>query len=203
MPKAPPNPNIPLASIPPSTLQPPNRAQEHYSSNEVDSATGSSVDFEHLSEDVSRQSTPFTELRHPNQPQHTSRAAGRRKGEEEEDGDYSLDSSRWDGVNDHNMPSDLRHSMDDDKRNSHHQQPLLSNNKRDSYDAGNLPHLSQRTSSNFGEKESEESAKAATRKRYTYAAGFLLVSLVSFAVQTETAVYIQHTLHWNKAFCML
>lgn len=36
-----------------------------------------------------------------------------------------------------------------------------------------------------------------------YAAFFLLVSLISFVVQTETAVYIQHELHWDKAYCML
>jgi len=27
--------------------------------------------------------------------------------------------------------------------------------------------------------------------------------LISFAVQTETAVYIQHNLGWKKAYCML
>ena len=42
-----------------------------------------------------------------------------------------------------------------------------------------------------------------TRKKYVYASFFLMVSLVSFVVQTETAVYIQHELHWNKAYCML
>lgn len=31
----------------------------------------------------------------------------------------------------------------------------------------------------------------------------LMISLVSFVVQTETAVYIQHELKWNKAYCML
>lgn len=41
------------------------------------------------------------------------------------------------------------------------------------------------------------------RKKYLYASFFLAVSLVSFVVQTETAVYIQHELHWNKAYCML
>ena len=46
-------------------------------------------------------------------------------------------------------------------------------------------------------------ARHATRKRYTYAAFFLVLSLISFAVQTETAVYIQSQLHWNKAYCML
>lgn len=46
-------------------------------------------------------------------------------------------------------------------------------------------------------------AKAQTRKKYLYASFFLVVSLISFVVQTETAVYIQHELHWNKAYCML
>jgi drug/metabolite transporter (DMT)-like permease len=42
-----------------------------------------------------------------------------------------------------------------------------------------------------------------TRRKYIYAAFFLLLSLISFVVQTETAVYIQHDLKWNKAYCML
>lgn len=46
-------------------------------------------------------------------------------------------------------------------------------------------------------------AKLATRKKYTYAAFFLGLSLISFVIQTETAVYIQHDLGWNKAYCML
>jgi hypothetical protein len=46
-------------------------------------------------------------------------------------------------------------------------------------------------------------AKLATRKKYTYATFFLGLSLISFVVQTETAVYIQHELGWNKAYCML
>ncbi|KAI9680684.1 MAG: hypothetical protein M1817_004124 [Caeruleum heppii] len=46
-------------------------------------------------------------------------------------------------------------------------------------------------------------AQVATRKKYTYAGAFLLLSLVAFTIQTETAVYIQHTLGWKKAYCML
>ena len=42
-----------------------------------------------------------------------------------------------------------------------------------------------------------------TRRKYYYASFFLVVSLISFVVQTETAVYIQHELKWNKAYCML
>ncbi|EOD45563.1 hypothetical protein GTA08_BOTSDO01503 [Neofusicoccum parvum] len=55
----------------------------------------------------------------------------------------------------------------------------------------------------FHERDPDLEAKTATRKRYTYAAAFLVLSLISFAVQTETAVYIQHHLGWNKAYTML
>ncbi|KAI2606291.1 uncharacterized protein GGS25DRAFT_382893 [Hypoxylon fragiforme] len=46
-------------------------------------------------------------------------------------------------------------------------------------------------------------AKMAVRKKYTYAAIFLVVSLVSFCVQTELGRYVQHELGWDKAYCML
>lgn len=49
----------------------------------------------------------------------------------------------------------------------------------------------------------EHSAEQATRQKYMIASGFLLLSLASFVVQTETAVYIQHELHWDKPYCML
>lgn len=46
-------------------------------------------------------------------------------------------------------------------------------------------------------------AKQQTRQKYYIASGFLLLSLASFVVQTETAVYIQHDLGWDKPYCML
>ncbi|KAI1443604.1 hypothetical protein F5Y02DRAFT_392931 [Annulohypoxylon stygium] len=46
-------------------------------------------------------------------------------------------------------------------------------------------------------------ARMAAKKKYTYAAIFLLVSLVSFCIQTELGRYVQHVLGWNKAYCML
>ncbi|KAJ5975687.1 hypothetical protein N7481_009394 [Penicillium waksmanii] len=52
-------------------------------------------------------------------------------------------------------------------------------------------------------KSPEHDAAQATRKKYMIASGFLLLSLASFVVQTETAVYIQHELGWNKPYCML
>ncbi|KAI9838380.1 MAG: hypothetical protein M1819_005648 [Sarea resinae] len=57
--------------------------------------------------------------------------------------------------------------------------------------------------STFHERDPAENANAATRKKYTYAAFFLGLSLISFVIQTETAVYIQSNLGWNKAYCML
>jgi hypothetical protein len=52
-------------------------------------------------------------------------------------------------------------------------------------------------------RNSEYDAAQATRKKYMIAGGFLLLSLASFVIQTETAVYIQHELHWDKPYCML
>ena len=40
-------------------------------------------------------------------------------------------------------------------------------------------------------------------KKYSYAAFFLGLSLVSFVVQTETAGYVKRELGWDKAYCML
>lgn len=46
-------------------------------------------------------------------------------------------------------------------------------------------------------------ARLAARKKYTYATFFLIVSLVSFTVQTELAAYVARDLGWDKAYCML
>ncbi|KAI5925192.1 hypothetical protein F4810DRAFT_92874 [Camillea tinctor] len=48
-----------------------------------------------------------------------------------------------------------------------------------------------------------EDAGASARARYTYAGVFLVVSLVSFCLQTELGRYVQHGLGWDKAYCML
>jgi hypothetical protein len=68
-------------------------------------------------------------------------------------------------------------------------------------EAGSRPHFSRR--STMRSRSPDTQAKLATRKKYTYAAFFLGLSLISFVIQTETAVYIQHELHWDKAYCML
>ena len=86
------------------------------------------------------------------------------------------------------------------------QMPLLKDERgRPSYES---PHGSARPAfaarrSTFRSRSPDLEGSAATRKKYTYAAFFLLLSLVSFVIQTETAVYIQHELKWNKAYAML
>ena len=85
--------------------------------------------------------------------------------------------------------------------------PLLKDEERGrrSYDAPNgsaRPPFSAR-SSTFRSRSPDFDPQNATRKKYIYAAFFLGLSLVSFVVQTETAIYIQHVLKWDKAYCML
>ena len=104
------------------------------------------------------------------------------------------------------MPSDLRppfHRPTDGKSGT----PLLdSNHKENGYADGQMddhaPGLMRRRST-FKERDPDAAAKAATRKRYSYAAFFLAVSLVSFTIQTETAVYIKKYLNWKKSYAML
>lgn len=102
----------------------------------------------------------------------------------------------WDET-DAAMPSDLRHSLERARADGHHA-PLLG---RKSDDEG-VEGLS-RSQHRFHERDPITQAKLETRKKYTYAAIFLVLSLVSFTVQTETAVYIQHELKWEKPYCML
>ncbi|KAK5170184.1 uncharacterized protein LTR77_004769 [Saxophila tyrrhenica] len=197
---------IPLTSVPsasgsagapstrPAALQPPDQLSP------TNSARGSSSDLVHLSKETSRQGTPFSDLPDPDTYQHSTR--DRSHGERES----GEESSSFDLASDPNndMPSDLRPSLEMEHKSTHHQ-PLLSGNKaRQSYDSEARPGFSSsRRGSRFHETDPQAEAAKATRKRYTYAGAFLLVSLVSFAIQTETAVYVQHNLHWNKAYCML
>ena len=89
----------------------------------------------------------------------------------------------------------------------HSQMPLLKDERGrpSSYD---LPNGSPRNGfaarrSTFRSRSPNQKDASETRTKYTYAAIFLVLSLISFVVQTETAVYIQHELGWKKAYCML
>lgn len=70
-------------------------------------------------------------------------------------------------------------------------------------DAEGRPMLHETRRPTIRSKSPERDAAKATRKKYLVASGFLLLSLISFVVQTETASYIQNELHWKKPYCML
>ena len=86
--------------------------------------------------------------------------------------------------------------------------PLLKDERgRPSYDSPNgsarPAFVARRSTFRSRSPDLDAKSKSATRTKYTYAAFFLVLSLISFVIQTETAVYIQHELHWDKAYCML
>ena len=141
-----------------------------------------------------RESSPFVEIGHP-------AANSERKNVHFEEppspvSDLSFDD--WD-ESAPSMPSDLRPDVDRE-RDGRSLSPLLGSHKHD--DEGTEGSLSRSTHT-FHERDPVAQAHLETRKRYTYAAIFLALSLVSFTVQTETAVYIQHELKWEKPYCML
>ena len=76
---------------------------------------------------------------------------------------------------------------------------------RPSYDspAGSARPAFHARRSTFRSRSPDLAAKDATRKKYMYASFFLVVSLVSFVIQTETASYIPKHLGWKKPYCML
>ncbi|KAL8823275.1 MAG: hypothetical protein Q9191_006006 [Dirinaria sp. TL-2023a] len=84
--------------------------------------------------------------------------------------------------------------------------PLLKDEGgRQSYDGPNgsaRPGTGVRRST-FQSISPDTEGSAATKKKYTIAAFFLALSLVTFVIQTETAEYIQHELGWKKAYAML
>ncbi|KAK5116950.1 hypothetical protein LTR62_006671 [Meristemomyces frigidus] len=182
----------------PSLLPP-----DHFHDGE--SATGSSSDLVHLSRDPSRQASPFTDLPYPDQ--YDKRRDGRKAGEEEVEDDGDSDFEHWGDEDDlgsagEDMPSELRRPSIRSGANGGLHSPLLQGEDK-YHDPEDGRRSNHRRSSRFRERDPASMAAAATRKRYTYAAIFLGISLVSFAVQTETAVYIQHNLGWKKAYCML
>ncbi|KAI7357179.1 hypothetical protein KC354_g10149 [Hortaea werneckii] len=179
---------------------------------------GSSSDLVHVSRDASRQPSPLATLPHSDIEDSRSREEHRgsqKDGERERDRDSEEGLSSWGdaGPRDYGhldedeeaMPSDMRAHAHSRSMNNHsqHSQPLLAGDKQSGYEHSQSPSLHRRRSARFRERDPEQMAKAATKKRYTYAACFLGLSLITFAIQTETAVYIQHNLHWNKAYCML
>ncbi|KAI4211090.1 MAG: hypothetical protein LQ351_006098 [Letrouitia transgressa] len=84
--------------------------------------------------------------------------------------------------------------------------PLLKEERgRPSYDTPNgsarPPFVARR--STFRSRSPDLEGAAATKKKYIYAGFFLVLSLVAFVVQSETAVYISKKLGWKKPYAMM
>ncbi|KAL3479767.1 hypothetical protein BJX99DRAFT_61077 [Aspergillus californicus] len=100
----------------------------------------------------------------------------------------------------------MRRPLDD-----RYNQPLLDDEHQGRISHGGLeygeaegrPMLHHSRRSTMRSKSPDGLAREQTRQKYLIALGFLLLSLGSFVVQTETAVYIQHDLGWDKPYCML
>ncbi|KAF4981614.1 hypothetical protein FZEAL_2626 [Fusarium zealandicum] len=65
------------------------------------------------------------------------------------------------------------------------------------------PTFSRRSTMRSRSPQTAVGTESSTRKKYTYAAVFLVISLVSFCIQTELSSHIQHDLGWDKAYCMM
>jgi hypothetical protein len=166
----------------------------HVGSNDIsiDSGRSSPVVVSGL---TSRHSSPFADA------SHRSKSNGKSAFNEPESPTDSLAFDDWD-EHDAGMPSDLRPELEE----RGHRAPLLGKSKDEDEGSDNElgdSGLMGRSTHHFHERDPETQAKLETRKKYTYAAITLALSLVSFTVQTETAVYIQHQLKWEKPFCML
>lgn len=90
-----------------------------------------------------------------------------------------------------------------------HEQPLLKEEQRgrlsnSSFHAdGDIEGRPMLHHANVRSQDPAKCAEQATRRKYMIAAIFLILSLVSFVAQTESAVYIQHELRWDKPYFML
>lgn len=118
--------------------------------------------------------------------------------DDHDDGDDDDDKVEASASASTSMPSDLRPSQDHGRDNT----PLLGHPKDQDEGAGCAARPA-RSIHTLHERDPQAQAQFETRRRYTYAAFLLALSLVSFTVQTETAVYIQHQLKWDKPYCML
>lgn len=150
------------------------------------------------SRQLSRSSSPFTDVAQSRQHKNAyGKESAFREPDSPSNSDIEFDD--WD-EQDAAMPSDLRPSMERE-RDGRANAPLLGNHKDE--DEGVENGGLSRSTHHFHERDPESQAKFETRRKYTYAAFLLALSLVSFTVQTETAVYIQHQLKWEKPYCML
>ncbi|OCK84985.1 hypothetical protein K432DRAFT_378045 [Lepidopterella palustris CBS 459.81] len=185
-----------------TTLHPPDRHPDDSASS--DPLSSPILVSQSSSRQPSRNSSPFSEIPPPGEwsRETIGDKTVDKQGEVESDSDLGFEDWNDQDVDDSNMPSHLRNSNQYPTDRRSHQPLLASKTDAPGYDESTRPGLLPRRST-LHERDPEAQASYETRKRYTYAAIFLALSLISFTVQTETAVYIQHQLKWEKAYCML
>lgn len=134
-------------------------------------------------------------------PEHVKADLKPENQKERQDGEYYDDEASGDESDHSDMSERPRY-----QRSALSQTPLLTEDKRgrsDDSHGSQRPPFAARRDTFRSKSPTYPEPEELTRRKYIYASFFLLVCLVSFVVQTETAVYIQHTLHWDKAYCML
>lgn len=177
---------------------------------------------------VNLNASRFADDHLPNAPRELSTRRGSRQGQldsEDPDTDGSMDERRppFHRHNDGKSEEALLHTRSKESyRATRRASANASPSRRPSFSADSLD-LDSRFSSRDHDRDTDrrpsyfsgtstmrshspgrvERAMKETRKTYKWAAFFLVLSLVSFVVQTETAVYIQHELGWSKAYAML
>ncbi|EMR72221.1 putative duf6 domain protein [Eutypa lata UCREL1] len=123
--------------------------------------------------------------------------------EEDDEADTMADDSRASLLKTSRSSTHLLKKSDDDRGRTryNHSRPVSPLPPPAHHHLVRPPMVSRR--STFRSRSPDTQAKMAARKKYIYASIFLVISLVSFSVQTELAAYVQNQLGWNKAYCML
>jgi drug/metabolite transporter (DMT)-like permease len=142
---------------------------------------------------ISRDSSPFHDAAAKARP--SKHTAAKNVAFAEPDSPRPSGFQDWDDRD--TMPLDMRPDLSRDAA------PLLGRSKDNDEGADGSLGRSVHSTHSFHERDPQAQAKLETRRKYTIAAIFLVLSLISFTVQTETAVYIQHELKWEKPYCML
>ncbi|ORY68954.1 uncharacterized protein BCR38DRAFT_424856 [Pseudomassariella vexata] len=120
--------------------------------------------------------------------------------EDEEEDDDDMDRPSYTRPSNGRSGTPLLHKNDEERgRSRGAPSPLLMPSSWST--SRTRPSLARR--STMRSRSPDTQARIAARKKYTYAAVFLIISLVSFCIQTELAAYVQQDLGWNKAYCML
>lgn len=107
------------------------------------------------------------------------------------------------GRSQHNGYAGLADQQSSPRISTTSSRPLSRHSQASGSGSGTPHHPSFSRRSTLRSRSPSTNARLAARRKYTYAAFFLVLALVSFCVQAELGAYVQNELGWNKAYCML